>query len=71
MLPDEAETYLAKYGVEAQLSKVILAGYKSLGLIHYFTAGPGEVRAWTVRVSIHLSIVRDAFRMDKKINMHI
>ncbi|KAI7856314.1 GTP-binding protein YchF [Circinella umbellata] len=49
MLPDEAETYLAKYGVEAQLSKVILAGYKSLGLIHYFTAGPGEVRAWTVR----------------------
>ena len=53
MLPDEAEAYLAKHGVESQLSKVILAGYKSLQLIHYFTAGPGEVRAWTVRVSIY------------------
>ena len=54
MLPDEAEAYLAKHGVESQLSKVILAGYKSLQLIHYFTAGPGEVRAWTVRVSVYL-----------------
>ncbi|KAI9246686.1 GTP-binding protein YchF [Phascolomyces articulosus] len=49
MLPEEADAYLADHGVESQLSKVILAGYKSLQLIHYFTAGPDEVRAWTVR----------------------
>ncbi|KAI8138478.1 GTP-binding protein YchF [Fennellomyces sp. T-0311] len=49
MLPDEANAYLAEHGVESQLSKVILAGYKSLQLIHYFTAGEDEVRAWTVR----------------------
>ncbi|CEG64981.1 Putative GTP-binding protein YchF [Rhizopus microsporus] len=35
--------------VESQLPKVILAGYKALDLIHYFTCGPQEVRAWTVR----------------------
>jgi len=28
---------------------VIRAGYALLGLITYFTAGPKEVRAWTVR----------------------
>ncbi|KAI9468671.1 GTP-binding protein YchF [Zychaea mexicana] len=49
MLPDEANEYLAEHGVESQLPQLILAGYKSLQLIHYFTAGPDEVRAWTVR----------------------
>ncbi|CAO3677739.1 unnamed protein product [Rhizopus stolonifer] len=36
-------------GLESQLPKIILAGYKALDLIHYFTCGPQEVRAWTVR----------------------
>ncbi|KAI8977218.1 GTP-binding protein YchF [Mycotypha africana] len=33
----------------SQLSNIILAGYKALHLIHYFTCGPDEVRAWTIR----------------------
>jgi ribosome-binding ATPase len=30
------------------LNRVIRAGYALLGLLTYFTAGPKEVRAWTV-----------------------
>jgi GTP-binding protein YchF len=36
--------------VEPGLNRVIRAGYTLLGLQTYFTAGPKEVRAWTVRV---------------------
>ena len=34
---------------ESGLEQVIHRGFKALGLINYFTAGPKEVRAWTVR----------------------
>ncbi|ORZ04610.1 GTP-binding protein YchF [Absidia repens] len=49
MAADERMDYLASVGVESQLPKVILAGYKALDLLHYFTCGPEEVRAWSVR----------------------
>jgi GTP-binding protein YchF len=35
---------------EPGLNRVIRAGYTLLGLQTYFTAGPKEVRAWTVRI---------------------
>ena len=35
---------------EPGLDRVIHAGYKLLGLQTYFTAGPKEVRAWTIQV---------------------
>ena len=35
---------------EPGLNKIIKAGFKLLGLQTYFTAGPKEARAWTVRV---------------------
>ena len=34
---------------EPGLNRVIRAGYGLLGLITFFTAGPKESRAWTVR----------------------
>lgn len=34
---------------ESGLDRLIHAGYKLLGLRTYFTAGPKEVRAWTIR----------------------
>ena len=49
---DEAdrEAFLADLGLaEAGLDRIIRAGYRLLGLLTFFTAGPKEVRAWTVR----------------------
>ncbi len=47
--PDERTLFLREYGlVESGLSKLIKASYKLLNLITYFTAGPKEVRAWTI-----------------------
>jgi hypothetical protein len=46
---DERDEFLASYGVaESGLGQVIRAGYAALGLISYFTAGPKEVKAWTI-----------------------
>ncbi|GIX22221.1 MAG: ribosome-binding ATPase YchF [Gammaproteobacteria bacterium] len=50
-LEDEAERrdFLAGYGLDAPgLHRLIQAGYRLLGLQTFFTAGPKEVRAWTV-----------------------
>ena len=45
----EREVYLAALGLpEPGLNRLIREGYKLLGLITYFTAGPKEARAWTV-----------------------
>jgi GTP-binding protein YchF len=47
---DEQAEYLELLDMdEPVLNKVILAGYKLLNLETYFTAGPKESRAWTVR----------------------
>lgn len=50
-LPDEdAEEFLKEYGLEEPgLNRLIREAYDTLGLHTYFTAGPKEVRAWTVR----------------------
>jgi GTP-binding protein YchF len=47
---EEKEVFLADMGMtEPGLDRVIHAAYDLLGLHTYFTAGPKEVRAWTVR----------------------
>ncbi|KAL1949758.1 hypothetical protein VTO73DRAFT_8639 [Trametes versicolor] len=38
-----------KIGTTSALGKITQAGYSSLDLIRYFTCGPVEVRAWTIR----------------------
>ncbi|MFM7344536.1 MAG: redox-regulated ATPase YchF [Tagaea sp.] len=51
-LPTEAERqeFLSSLGLsETGLARVIRAGYGLLGLQTFFTAGPKEARAWTVR----------------------
>jgi ribosome-binding ATPase len=53
MLPsaEEKKAFLEAVGLgEAGLSRVIKAGYELLDLITYFTVGPKEARAWTIRV---------------------
>jgi len=47
---DEKIEFLADLGLdEPGLNRVIQAGYKLLGLQTFFTAGPKEAKAWTVR----------------------
>ena len=47
----ERDEFLKDLGLqEPGLHRVIRAGYKLLGLQQYFTAGPKEVRAWTVPI---------------------
>jgi GTP-binding protein YchF len=46
---DDKLVFLADLGLtEPGLDRVIHAGYKLLGLETFFTAGPKEVRAWTI-----------------------
>ena len=48
--PAERVEFLADLGLERSgLDQLITAAYRLLGLITYFTAGPKESRAWTVR----------------------
>jgi ribosome-binding ATPase YchF (GTP1/OBG family) len=34
------------------LDKIIVQGYKALQLEYFFTAGPDEVKAWTIQVGV-------------------
>ena len=47
---DEAAEFLESLGLEEPgLNRLIHSGYRLLGLQTYFTCGPKETRAWTVR----------------------
>jgi GTP-binding protein YchF len=47
---EEQEEYLELLGMdEPVLNKIIIAGYKLLNLETFFTSGPKESRAWTIR----------------------
>ncbi len=49
--PEDRAGFLDDLGLEESgLDRVIRAGYALLGLQTFFTAGPKEVRAWTVRI---------------------
>lgn len=47
---DDKKEFLESLGlIEPGLNRIIRAGYKRLDLITFFTVGPKETRAWTVR----------------------
>ena len=47
---EEKMSFLADLGIEESgLDKLIKSGYSLLGLISFLTAGPKEVRAWTIK----------------------
>ncbi|MBU6303886.1 MAG: redox-regulated ATPase YchF [Betaproteobacteria bacterium] len=51
MSDEDKSVFLSDMGMqEPGLNRLIRAGFGLLGLQTYFTAGPKEVRAWTVRV---------------------
>ncbi len=48
--PEEARMFLQEMGLEEPgLDRLIRAGYELLGLQTFFTVGPKEARAWTIR----------------------
>jgi ribosome-binding ATPase len=50
LAPEERAAFRAEMGVEEDgLSLLIRSCYRLLGLISFFTVGPDEVRAWTLR----------------------
>ena len=47
---EEKAAFLEELGISASgLDRLVNCAYSNLGLLTYFTAGPKEVRAWTVR----------------------
>ncbi|HET6622842.1 MAG TPA: redox-regulated ATPase YchF [Candidatus Saccharimonadales bacterium] len=49
LTPEDAKELLGSFGIEqAGLDQLITAAYHTLGLQSYLTAGPKEVRAWTI-----------------------
>lgn len=47
---DEKKAYLEEKKVQSMIPRVIKAGYRqALNLQHFFTVGPDEVRAWSIR----------------------
>ncbi|URZ16055.1 redox-regulated ATPase YchF [Clostridium felsineum] len=47
---DEQKEMLSEYGLEdSGLNRLIESSYKLLGLMSFLTAGPEEVRAWTIK----------------------
>lgn len=47
---DEENEMLSEYGLESSgLDRLIQSSYKLLGLMSFLTAGPEEVRAWTIK----------------------
>jgi len=50
LAPDEAAAFMQELGIsEPARNRVIRTSYRLLGLISFFTVGPDEVRAWTIR----------------------
>lgn len=48
--PEEKEMFLQELGLrESGLDRLIKCSYRLLGLISFLTAGPKEVRAWTIK----------------------
>ena len=49
MEPEEKAMFLEDMGIGTSgLDRLVVLGYRLLGLISYLTAGPKEVRAWTI-----------------------
>jgi GTP-binding protein YchF len=63
--PDEKAAFLETLGLEEPgLNRVIRAGYRLLGLITFFTAGPKEARAWTVPTGTRAAQAAGAIHTD-------
>ncbi|EPY31725.1 GTP binding protein [Strigomonas culicis] len=49
MSPEEVHAYCEEHKTKSQIHKIINTAYNVINLIHYFTAGPDEVKCWTIQ----------------------
>jgi len=49
MSEEDQKKYCAEKAITSSIPRIIKTGYHTLDLIHFFTAGSDEVRAWTIR----------------------
>lgn len=49
MSPEEVEKYCTENKTKSQIHKITNTAYSIINLIHYFTAGPDEVKCWTIQ----------------------
>jgi len=47
--PEDRDKFCKENNTQSSLDKIIVQGYKALQLQYFFTAGPDEVRAWTIQ----------------------
>lgn len=67
MEEDEAKEYLAEFNITTSaMDMMITLSYELLGLISFFTVGPDEVRAWTIRKDTHAVDAAEVIHSDIK-----
>jgi len=64
---EDAQTFMEEYGItEPATHRVIRESYDLLGLMPFFTVGPDEVRAWTIRKNTVAVDAADVIHSDIK-----
>ena len=62
---EERKDYLKEMGIEETgLERLIKAAYKLLGLISFLTAGPKEIRAWTIKNGTNAQLASGVIHTD-------
>ena len=62
---EEKRLFLKELGMDdSGLDKIIIAGYRLLGLISFLTAGPKEVRAWTINKGLSAQLAAAKIHSD-------
>ena len=46
--PEQYKAWAEEHKAQSAIPRIVLAGFKSMNLIYFFTAGTDEVKAWTV-----------------------
>ena len=62
---DEKIEMLAEYGInETGLNRLIKESYRLLGLMSFLTAGPQEIRAWTIKIGTKAPVAAGKIHSD-------
>ncbi len=63
--PEERNAYMQNIGLEKTgLNQLIITGYDLLGLNTFFTSGPKESRAWTIKKNVNAQMAAGVIHTD-------